>query len=793
MVHLTRDLRLAVRTLLRRPGVAALAVASLALATGFSTAAFSILDAYSLRDLPVRDPNRLLRGMVRTRENHGDGFSWTEYQALATRARSFSGVAVEDREGARVQLPDRVDFPIFGYVSDNYFDLLGVGAALGDVFHARAGRDQTVVLSHRYWKDGFASDPAIIGRDLPVGRGVLRIIGVLPPGFTGTIRGVVVDLFMPPQTFFGVLRAGSPGDLRYTSYELIGRLRPGATPGQAREEGDAIIRQVERDGLAPAPDRRMLVDDFGEGGVWRKLESNAAMLAMIGLLILIAAANLANLRLVENESRRHETGVRLALGAGRFDLARQHLAETLLLASAATLGGLALARWLIGLAPALFYGGKSYIDYGIRLDARSFVFSSAALLAVALIGAAIPLFDAWRRRIVPAMHGARATRGSRWLSGLLVAQMALVTGVACSAGLLWRSVDHLARIRPAMDPERNLLLVNGGFFETSAVEAVPRIETIAAAIARSRGVESVAWARRVMLSGSGGGARVAVEMPGEPKYQVPYNQVSPLYFAASGARVLSGRPFSAADGPAATPVILVNSLFARRFLNGREPLGAWIKVSGADRQIVGVVEDGPYNHLLEEPQPFVYFPFAQKPVTGFTWIVQTRGDPGRFASVLRNQMRAADASWTFTRMTTFRQHMRDSRSENELAATVSGALAAIGLALAAAGLFGVTLFAVTRRTPEFGIRVAMGASPLRLVGHVLREAAIRVAIAIPLGWLMTYAGRRIIAKMLYGVAPDDPWSFAAASTVVAAVALLAALHPAIRAARIDPLAALRHE
>jgi len=792
MNHLRRDLRLGLRTLLRRPGVTALAVGSLGLAIGFSTAAFSVLDAYALRDMPVRDPNSLVRGHVRTRENRGDGASWAEYQALVNGVRSLSGLAVEDREGARVKLPDRDDFPILCYVSDNYFDVLGVSAAKGEVFHAGAGQDQTTVITDHYWRTKLAGDPAIVGRTLPVGRTVLRIIGVLPPGFTGPNRGLLGEMYMPPQTFFGSMQASSPAELRYSSYELLGRLRPGATRVQAQVEGDAALRAVETASLAPGPERQMRFSDFGEGTVWKKLETNAAMLGAALLLILIAAANLANLRLVENEGRRHETGIRLALGAGRFDLARQHLAETVLLAGAATVLGLAIARWLIGLAPALFYGGMTIIDYGIRLDGRTFAFSAGALLLVALIGAALPLADAWRRRIVPALHGSRATRPSRWLTALVVTQMALVTGVACSAGLLWRSVDQLARIRPAMDPSRDMLLVTTSF-NLKGAEALPRIENVAAGLVRVPGVEGVAWARRAMLSGSGGGAVVDLEIAGQPKRTVPYNQVSPNYFATVGTRIFSGRSFNEGDGPTATPVVAVNALFAKRFLGGQDPIGAWVKVSGKDRQVVAVVEDGPYNSLFQDPQPFVYFPFAQKPVAYQTWFVGARSNAAGLAAPVRTYLRGADADLTVYNLQTLAVHMRNARSDNELAATVAGALAGVGLLLAAAGLFGVTLFAVTRRTREFGVRLAMGATGSRLIGQVLREAALRVVIAIPLGWLLAYAGRRAIAKQLYGVAPDDPWTFAVAASVVAAVAVLAALHPAVRASRVDPMSALRHE
>jgi putative ABC transport system permease protein len=792
MVTLPRDLRLAVRTLLRKPGVTALAIASLSLAIGFSTAAFSVLDAYYLRDLPVQDPNALVRPSVTTREGRLSPVSWIEYQALTSRVRAFSGLAVEDREGQRVRLPGRDDYPIIGYVSDNYFDVLGVKAALGDVFHSGKGQDQTLVITHRYWQEMLGGKPDIVGSTLPVGRAILRIAAVLPPEFTGPNRGLVVDLFLPQQTFFGSLRALTPDDQRYTAFQLIGRLRPGATAEQARSEGEAVLRSVEADGLAPAPERKMAVQPFGEGSLSKKLESNAVMLGIIVLLVAIAATNLANLRLVENESRRHETGVRLALGAGRADLARIHLAETLLLSGAATVLGLGLAKWLVGLAPAIFYGGRRFTDFGIRLDGRAFLFSSAALVAVALLGAAIPLADAWRRRIGPALHGARTTRSSRWLSVLIVTQMAIVTGVVCSAALLWRSVDKLSQVRPQMDPDRRLLLVTGSF-DAPGAQALPRIETVAEQVARVPGVERVAWARRAMLSGSGGGAVVEVEVAGQPRQQIYFNNVSASYFATTGARVVGGRAFHTGDAANATPVVMVNPTFTRRLLNGEDPVGQWIKVAGVDRQIVGVVEDGPHNSLFEVIRPYLYFPFAQRPLSYLTWFVETKRDPAGLAAAVRGAMTSADSSQTLFGVQTLREHMRNSRRGQELAAQVSGALASVGLLLAAAGLFGVTLFAVTRRTPEFGVRVAMGASPGRLLRQVLREAGLRVAIAVPLGWLIAYAGRRAIEKMLYGVAPDDPWTFAIATSVVALVAFAAALQPALRASRIDPMTALRHE
>ena len=790
MPQMVRDFRTALRGLARKPGVTALAVASLTLAIGFSTAAFSVLDAYSFRDLPVREPKQLQWIYVNTREHRPDGLSWAEYQGLAARSRMFSAIVTQNRQGPPVRLPDREDFPISAIVSDNYFDALGVRAARGDVFHAGKGEDGVVVLSDRYWRQMLASDPNILGRTLEVGPGVLRVIGVLPSGFGGASRGIAVDLFIPPRTWFGHMR-GNP-NARYGEYEALGRLRPGATPEQARAELDGILRQLESDGLAAGPDRKAALEDFTDKGLLAKVEANAVFLAAMVLLVLIAAANLANLRLVDNEGRRRETAIRLALGAGTGDLAGQHFAEAVLPGVAGTALGLLLASWLIRVAAAILYAGKSYLDFGIALDRRTFAFSAGALLVVTLTAAVIPLLDARKRRIGPGLQGTRITGSSRWLSVLVVVQMALVTGATCSAGLLWRSLQNISAIRPAMDTDRKILMATGSW-RVPVNELATRVEALAARFSTLPGVERVAWARRALLSGSGGGATVSLEMPGQPKLNFRLNQVSPNYFAATGARVLSGRPFRESDGTAATPVVMVNSAFVRRFLGEREAVGEWITVGGKSRQIVGVVEDGPTIHLREMIEPYFYFPFAQMPGGWFTWFLQTRQDPEDLAAPVRRMARASDSAFTLVGLTTMAQHMRGARSNELLAADVTGGLAIVGLLLAAAGLFGVSLFAVARRTPEFGMRVALGATPRKVAELVLREAALRIAVALPLGWGLAYASRSAMEKMLYGVAPDDPRIFFTASLVVAAVGCAAALHPALRAARVDPMAALRHE
>jgi putative ABC transport system permease protein len=788
MERLWRDVRLAARGMVRKPAVTALALLSLALAIGFSTAGFSVLDAVLLRDAPFRDPNSLASIYVMTRDQRPDQLSWIEYQALSAQAHSFTDVIAEDRQGPVVKLPDRDDFPITGEVSDNYFDALGVRAARGDVFHAGQGRDQNVVISDHYWRAALGSDPAIVGRALTVGRAQLQIVGVLAPGFQGTQRGIRVDLFVPVQTASGALQSVNLADPRSTDFELLARLRPGVTLDQARSEADAILRQVEKEGRAPGQERHARFEAFQE----QQLPVKILYLSTLLLLVIVAAANVANLRLVDNESRRRETGIKLALGAGRGEVARTHLAETFLLSVAGTALGLLVTAWLIRLAPALLYAGRRYLDYGIRLDARTFAFSSISLLLVMSMSALIPLRDAWKQQVMPGLTGTRTTKSSRWLTGLVVAQMAVVTGITCSAALVWRSFENVSAIRPAMDPERKLLMM-AGYWENTRDTAATRVEMLASRLSSLPGVERVAWARRALLSGSGGGAIVKIAMPSQPEFSLRFNQVSPNYFRTTGAHVLVGRAFNQSDGPDATAVMMVNALFVHRFFQHREPIGEWVNVNGKVRQIVGIVEDGPTSHLREPLAPYLYFPFAQMPVDGVTIFVESSRDPGLLTDAARNAIRSADPSFTIYDTTTMAQHMRVARSEEIMASALTGGLASLGLLLAAAGLFGVSLFAVMKRTPEFGVKMALGATPARLVGQVLREALKRVAIAVPLGWALAYMARHGLEKILYGVAPDDPWTLISAGAGVALIGCCAALYPAIRAARVDPMTALRHE
>lgn len=787
--YIMRDLRLAYRRLVRRPGITALAILSLAVSIGLGTAAFSILDALIFRDLPLRDPAQLISIGTRDLQGKFQNLTWRQYGLIANRTHAFSAVAAEERMGPTVHLPDRDDFPITAGVSDNYFDMLGIPAGRGDLFHGGADQEGVVVLSDRYWRRTLRADPQIIGRVLNVGRSQVRVIGVLPPNNAGPHRGLVVDLYVPPATFFRTLGIGSPGQVSYADWELIGRLRPGVSMEQARTELVSLLRESEQAGATPASGWKPEIEHLEENALQR-LRQAGIFPALILVLLLIAGMNIACLRLVDNELRRHDTSIRTALGAGRLALAREHLAETILVAVSGTGLGLLASIWLIELAPALLYAGMGFSDYYIRFDWRTFAFACSALVIVCVMGALAPLKDFWRASVGSGLQVRSGFKSSPWLTAFVVAQMGFVTATTCSAALLWRSLNNISAIRPAMDPDRKLLILTGGCYEHSGAVRAARMEAMAERFQSLPGAVRVAYARRAMLSGSGGGAEIAIELQGQGKFSYRYDQVSDSYFATVGARLTRGRSFNRAG---ATPELMVNEAFVRRFFPSGEPVGRWVGLGGRDAQIIGVVEDGPTNNLKEEILPYLYLPFSQLPSADITFFIETARDPAMLADSARKLARSSDRAIVISGIETMRQHMSVERRHQEIAAAIGGSLAAVALLLAAAGLFGVTLHSVNRRTRDFGIRLALGAKPRDLHRQVLAEAARIVVVGLPLGWSLAWASRHIIERFLYGVHGSDIGTLCLASVVVILVAFTAALAPARRAAMVDVAVALRHD
>jgi predicted permease len=793
MSHFFFDVVLAARSARRHPGATALVVASLALTIGVSAGIFSVLDAAIWRALPVRDPSQLVTIYAKDRQQRLSELTWMEYEAIGRDAAALFDVFAQTRHVATVRSEDRTEVPLIAYVSDNYFDALGVAASSGSVFHRGAGRDGEIVISRRFWQRTLGGDPTVVGRRLRVNDADLQVVGVLPGGFSGANRGLAVDLFVPIQTALGVLGLHSLFDQRNNDFELLGRLKPAATLDRAKQDVEVVLRRLDQEGIAPESGRTARVERLDGADDPRTAAGSALFAAIVLLVLLVAAANVANMRLAQNEERRGEISVRSALGASRGALWRQHLCEMLLLTGLGTAFACFVAWWLIDLAPAMLFGGERFVDFHIGFDLRTFAFSLIAMLLVTLVGTILPVREASKVAVAPNVLARSTTRRSRWLPVLVVAQIAFVTGIVCVAGLLWQSLQNVSTIRPAMDPDRSLVIVNGWW--DSGARAAERSGPLAQSLSELPGVRRVAFARRALLSGSGGGAQIPVDMPGEAGLSFHYNQVSPAYFPTTGARVVRGRPFTDADGPQAAKVLMVNEAFVRRFYgNGRDPIGTWVYAAGENRQVVGIVEDGPTNHLKEAIEPYLYLPFAQRqPAIDVTFLVETAVDPSDMIAAVRKRLTTSDHSYVPFEILTMGEHMGAARREETLTATLAGGLAGLGLVLAAAGLFGVTLFAVGYRTREFGIRVALGATSAALGRQVVRESLTLVAVGLALGTGLAYGGHRLVQQELYGVSAWDPTSWTIAVIIVVATSLAATLQPAWRASRVDPIIALRQE
>jgi len=767
----------AVRRMGRRPFATALAVGSLAMAVGVTTAAFSTVDAYYLRSLPMKDPSSLVYVDAETREKRPDTLSWIEYSTLRQRRGALEGLAVQARFQPKVRLQGRDDYPITAAVSDNFFEVLGVGAARGEVFHNGHGGEQQVVLSDAYWRRSFGGDPGIVGRMIEVGNTTVRVTGVLPEGMAGTVRGIRVDLFVPEQTASGAMRLIEKS-ARHGDFQGIGRLAPRATAMRAQAELDGLLEDGRR-----ARAQSMQGDERGS------LKPATLFGVAAFMLLFIAAANLVALRLVENEARRREWGILMALGAGRGRLLAQQAAETMLVVVAGGLAGTGLAAYLIRLAPEWLRAGNPYREYFIRLDWRVALFTLSSLVFVGLVLAVLPAVDAWRHSLVESMQAPVSRRASRWLAVLVTAQIALITALAYNAGLLGVSLRRISMVRPAMDTDRPMVLMEGAFKERA--NAWTQAERLAGELVNLSGVRRVAYARRVMLAGSGGGARTKWERPGEEPRTMRYNQVSPSYFEVTGAKVLSGRAFAFSDGPSSTPVVMVSQAFERAL--GKPAVGEFVRLDGKEWLIAGVVEDGPSVRIREKMEPFVYFPFAQKPAAWPTYFIETSAAPQRVASAIGAYMQNTETGYEPNGFDTLVDHLRSARNGEEMAAAVGGILTLLSVLLGAAGLFGVTMCAVSRRAREFGVRMALGATGGRMARTVFGEVARYLAIGIPAGALLAWSAGEWLASLLYGVGKAEPEVMLAVLAAVVVVALAAAAAPARRAASVDPWLALRAE
>jgi len=816
--ELRQDLRYAVRQLARSPAFTAAAVLSLALGIGANSAIFSLMDAVLYRTLPVASPDRLYF----LGHGSGDDVSTSSNYPLLERYRSsglFASVTASSQRTFTVAAPDGLERVDGQYASGNYHATLGVGFALGRGFADEPdrpdGRSPIAVISDAYWTRRFARSPDVIGRMLSIGGRAVTIVGVTAPGFHGMIPGFRADLTLPLSLRSTEDPAFFTARDRWISLRLVARLRPDRTVAQSQTAASDVFRRYwsEPENERPPNDVRpgaLLPAGRGSDDLRERYGTPLRLLlGMVGIVLLIACANVANVSFARGTSRAKEVAVRLSLGASRARLVRQMLTESVLLAVlGGALGG--LVAWLsTTLITSAFAVGESPILIDAGMSWRVLTFTAAvSMLASILVGLA-PALRSSNVDVTPTLKdSARLERLGRVSIGrvLVIAQFALSAVVVCVAALLARSVLNMKTFDAGFARENTMLFnIDAGDNKTMTPERRALFfDALEARLRALPGVSAVAYAQRSPLDYSVQTRPIVV--PGVEMTQaqrgVSANVVTPEFFQAFGIRIVRGRGLSDTDRIGAEPAAVVDEMLVRAYFGSSDPLGRRVYL-GADREpftIVGVVRSARFESLRDEPFRSIYTAVAQSrlgsrelpgDVRRITVAIRTETDPARLASTVRGEVATLSRNVTVSYIRTMEQQMDAALLRERLMARLSTGYGMLALLLSVVGLYGVTSIGVARRTREIGIRMALGATRRRVLSAILRETLATSIIGIVIGVFAAMAATRLVAAFLFGIAPRDPVTLGAVVALLAGTALAAGFLPARRAAFIDPARALR--
>jgi len=799
------DLRYGLRQLRKRPGLTLVAVLSLGLGIGANATVFTWMNTFVLRPLPaVPDFDRIVA--VNTHAPGGGSWSVSYPNLRDWRAQSRSldiAGAAEGEVGLRGD-QGGIERTWIAMASGNFFNVLGVKPALGRLLTLRdeAERSPVVVLGYAYWRRRFAGDSAVIGRHLELNGHPLQVIGVAAPRFGGTTIGLQLDAYAP-VTLVPMLTGLSGLDVRGDEFlDVVGRIRGGWTLAQARQELDAVAKRVAAATGDDDARNGVFVTPLAEQGTASYLRPVLiALLGVTGLVLLIACANVANLLLARAITRRREIGIRLALGAGRRRLVRQLLTESVALGVMAGGVGVLVAYWSRDALTSLLPPAPFPIGLDFIVDGRVLLFTLGVTLAAAMAFGLFPALQASNPALVPTFKdeiGGGPAHRSRLESALVAGQVALSLVALVCAGLFLRTL-HASRAADVgfTGPDHVLLVTTD--LHLAGVPDSQRVATAQRLLDRLRALPGVEAASLAMNSplGFGGVVSESVEPEGyaprrDENMSIEYQVVGGDYFRAMGIPLVRGRAIERGDAAGALPVAVVNERFAQRFWPGQDPIGKRIR-RGVWRTVVGVARQGKYHSLTESSRALIYVPFAQEPRNDFDVLLRASGDPRALTGAAHEAFKAVDADLPFLDVRTLAEHMQAAMFVQTVGATMLGALGAMALLLSGIGIFGVLSYHVSQRTREIGVRVALGAARGEVVRLVVGRAAGVVAAGIVAGLVLSLAAGQLLRSQLIGVGPRDPLTYLAIALLLALVALGAAWLPARRAARVDPMVALRYE
>jgi predicted permease len=849
MESFLQDLRFGFRQLLAKPGFTAVTALTLALGIGANTGIFSLVNEVLLRSLPVKNPGELVlfrniegpRGrMSRAGENNGSidpatgrnsstSFSLLAFERFRERHPALSDVfAYAPFNQINVLIDGQPETDVLGQlVSGAYYTGLGVSPILGRTLTPeddQPSAEPVAVISHRYWQSRFGGDSGVIGKTIQVNKVPATIIGVTPPGFAGAMQiGESADISVPlaHHARFQPERSASRAKPWYWWIRVMGRLAPQATAAQARASLEPIFQEAAREGWRagqsldttpremPEP-LTLSADPGGQGENDRRrqyAQSLRILMGLVSLVLLAACANVANLLLARGAARRREIALRLALGASRARIVRQLLAESLLLASLGAGLGVLFAQWSRGLLVGLRQFGGSPAVLNLPLDGRVFGFTISVTVGAALLFGLAPALRATRINLTAEFQGGARQLGagsrSRLSQALMVVQVALSLVLLVSTGLFVRTLRNLQNVDPGFNSHQLALFridaVSAGYTQERFAALQARLQTRLESIP---GVRAATFSRVALLAGVRSNRRITV-----PGYTPPpgasmifnLNGIAPNFLAAMEIPLVLGRGFTDHDAPAGPKVAIVNQAFARKIFGDENPVGRRLGFSNApfagatEIEIVGVARDAKYTGLREAAPPTIYAPAAQMPEGVANYCVRTADNPAAIFPAIRAAVSELDPTLPVINLRTQDEQIARINSEELLFARLSGFFGFVALALACVGLYGLMSFLVLHRTGEIGLRMAVGALPAQVLRMILRESLALVGLGVALGLPAAYGSSRFIESMLFGLSPADSLTYGSVALILIVVALLASLPPALRAAQVDPMAALRSE
>ena len=813
MSTLIADIRYSFRSLLKNPGLTLAAILSLGLGIGANTTIFTWVQAVLFRPIPLAaDPSSIRIAAMQNREGQTRSWSYPNFVDFRDRTKMLDIVGQDDQT-FNIAVDDTAERAWGALVSGNYFEVMGIRPAAGRFFTAKddvtPGGHPVAVLSYANWQRRFAGDPTVIGKQVTINNTPITIIGVAPEGFIGSFLGVSSAAWVPmamQKEMMGGDRMNQRGNGWFQS---IVRLKPGVSAEQAQAEASSIMAQLEQEYPDFNEGRRLRIVQtweapFGAGTVLAPLLGVLSVL--VALVLVIACANVANLLLSKAVSRRREVAVRLSLGASRTRLIRQLLTESFLLAIVAGITGVVMAYWTMDVIMAFVPPVDMPIDLGLRMDTTTLLFALGVSMVTGLVFGLAPALQASSNQTINALKeegrsGSGGRTSGRLRNALVVAQVAVCLVLLVGATLFLRSFIAAQSLSPGFDASHvvtaSMDMFPSGYtgdrhreFQRRAIEAVQAVP----------GVQSAAFGSRLPL-GFGGNNSTSVGVEGyvpreNEEIVINYSTIGPNYFEPMGIPIRQGREYNDTDTLQSPRTLVINETMAKRYWPEGKALGGKIRLGQNLAEVIGIVADSKYSSINERPLAQLFFPMSRSETSTLRLFVKTAGDPAPLVAEVRNAIRGIDATLPVYDARTLNEHMQIAVFAQRMAANLLGAMGVLALLLAAIGLYGVMAYAVSQRTQELGIRLALGASPGSLLGMIVGQGmkltviGLAIGLAIALG---AFGSIGAVRSLLPGISPMDPITFVTVPIVLGSIALLASWIPGRRAGKVDPLVALRYE